>query len=248
MIEEYKNAILEKLDQDDYASAYELCDYLRIKLIDSVCFNDIEDFREILQYLNEIKNRANEKVKNPKKDKESAILALKMKETLIKIDEKELQKFLEKLIRTSYYMGAVSGFVKSLCDISCQFKEKSFVPHRTSIDDLLFLKSSSDSLTFMQALHGEGFIEHVDGTQTFIAELIERDLIKIDENETAFLTNKGTDLIKYNGKYPDIVKLSRYPIVGYPSNVPFPYEFKESDLTVEKAKNPLILFQPLEVI
>jgi hypothetical protein len=211
MSEEYKKAT-EKLKEDDYASAYEACEDLRKDLVNSICFNDIEEFRKILQYLNEIKNRTNEKVKNPKKDKENErSLVRKMKKDFLKMGEKELQKFFEELIRTSYYLGAVSGVVNSLCDVGSQFEEKSFVPHGTSIDDLLYLMSSSKSRGFMQAIRERKFIEHVVDTGPFITELKDRHLIKLDENKVAFLTNKGYDLLEYHKIQQNIEYLETGP-------------------------------------
>lgn len=213
MIEERKNEIIDKLNKNDYASAYDLCHYLRIELINSVCFNDDKEFTQILQCLDEIRNSVNERVKDPKKKEEKDMSFVReMKGVLQKVGEKELLEFFEKLIRASYDIGydigAVSGFVNSLYDVGSQFEEKSFVPHLTRFEDLLFLISSPRYFEFRE----RGPIEQVDDTDTTIAELMKRKIIKIDENKTAFLTNKGDDLIKYSEISPDVERLLKGPV------------------------------------
>ena len=300
IIEEHKNTIIEQLNQGDYASAYSLCRYMEIKLIDAVFINDAEKFKHILDCLDEIKNCVTEKVKYPKKEegkdkplyllfswddvpgkdsdkllrfyrddldigwaenaeihksddgktihiskdenlakimidekKEQATLKISRtydllevkkendklnlympfirvtKEDIKKMEEPKLQKFIEKVMRTSYYIGAVSSSVNSLYDIGSQFKKESFVPILTSfIYDLVLVITSPDYYEFLQKIRERGCIGHVDVTDTttdiIIAELVKRNIIKLDEDKTAFLTNKGDDLIKYSEMYPDI--------------------------------------------
>lgn len=208
---EDKKDILKRIDGEDYEGAYRNCKTdLREELINSVCFNNEREFREILQYLDEIKDCTQKKImksNNGGKVDMSEEDLKKMKKGLLEMDEKMLLAHLEKIISTSYYLGAFSGYVNSLCDICRQFIDKHFIPRTTNMDDLLFLMSNPDLLTFMCESRNQKIIGQGENIETSIAELKGRGLIKLDKNKTLYFTNRGNDLIEYSKKYPIIKDL-----------------------------------------